>query len=229
MRIAISLILTLIIYSFIVFFFLFFLFPQQKQEKKVYVHTAIIAPKAKINKRGDKNKKTKLNKKTVTKIKKKVKPVKKQGSKSNVTHGGKDIGFNDIFKSVKYNVETKKITPKAQLDMSRLKGIERNLKKIKKLSFQVNFVQQSGQKLSKKEIDDIISQKLYVIWDNISTMPSDYAKINIQNSNGKVNAVILDSNLDEQKQKELINRIERLNFDKNFNITVIFESKVDND
>jgi hypothetical protein len=228
MRLVVSFLLTLIVYSLIVYFFLFFFLPKQKQEKRVYVHTAIIAKKSKINTNSNKNKK-RVIKKQVSKIKKSVKKVKKRGSKSNTTHGGKDIGFNDIFKNVNYNVDTKKITPKAQLDMSRLKGVERNLEKIKKLSFQVNFVQQSGQKLSKKEINDIITQKLYKIWDDVSTMPSDYAKINIQNINGKVYAVVLDSNLALDKQNQLINEIKRLNFDKNFNITVIFESKVNND
>ena len=120
-------------------------------------------------------------KKTIkAKIKKTPKKIKKAGSKSNMTHGGKDIGFNDIFKNVNYNVETKKIIPKKQLEMSRLKGIERNLKNIKKISVEVNFVQNGGKKLTKEEINDIISQKLYAIWYDISTIPTDYAKINIQ-------------------------------------------------
>ena len=229
MRIVISLLLTVIVYSLIVYFFLFYFLPKQKKEKRVYVHTAIIAKKAKINKDGDKKSKKRVVKKKITKIKKSVKKVKKSGSKSNITHGGKDIGFNDIFKNVNYNVKTKKIIPKAELDMSRLKGIERNLKNIKKLSFEVNFVQQGGEKLSKEEINDIITQKLYKIWDDVSTMPSDYAKINIQNINGKVYAVILDSNLNVNKQNRLVKEIESLKFDKNFNITVIFESKVNND
>jgi hypothetical protein len=131
MRLLVSLILTIIIYISILFFFLFFLFPKEKPQKKVYIHTAIIAKKAKINKMTKKN--TKSVKKTIkAKIKKTPKKIKKAGSKSNMTYGGKDIGFNDIFKNVKYNVDTKKIIPKKQLEMSRLKGIERNLKKIKK-------------------------------------------------------------------------------------------------
>jgi len=228
MRLLVSFLLTLIVYSFVVVFFLFFLFPKKKPEKQVLVHTAIIAKKAKINSNAKKNTK-KIKKTTVAKIKKAVKKTKKSGSKSNVTHGGKDIGFNDIFKNVDYNVDTKKTVQKKQLDMSRFRGIERKLKNIKKLSVEVNFVQNSGKKLTKEEINDIISQKLYSIWYDVSTIPTDYAKINIQSINGRVIVNILESNLPQSRQRELINEIQNVKFDKNFNITVLFQSKVDND
>ncbi|WP_456480624.1 hypothetical protein [Nautilia sp.] len=228
MRLLISFFLSALVYSAIIYFFLFFLFPVKKNEKKVYIHTAIIEKKAKINSQGEKKIKS-LKKTPVSKIKKAVKKVKKRGSKSNVTHGGEKIGFNDIFKNVDYNIQTKKIVQKRQLDMSRFRGIERNLENIKKISVEVNFVQNSGKKLSKKEINDIISQKLYSVWYDVSTIPSDYAKINIQNYNGTVIVNILDSNLPITGQNLLINEIKKLKFDKNFNITVLFQSKVNND
>jgi len=228
MRFFISLVLTLIVYCLVVVVFLFFLFPQKKTEKKVYVHTAILINKAKINSHGKKNSKS-IKKKQISKIKKAEKKIKKSGSKSSVTHGGKDIGFNDIFKNVNYNVDTKKIIQKKQLDMSRFRGVERNLKKIKKISVEVNFVQNGGKKLTKEEINNIISQKLYSIWYDVSTLPSDYAKIAIQNINGKVFVNILDSNLPINRQNELISEIQKVNFDKDFSITVLFQSKVSND
>jgi len=49
MRILISLLLSIVVYSIIVYFLIFFLFPAKKAEKKVYIHTAILAKKAKIN------------------------------------------------------------------------------------------------------------------------------------------------------------------------------------
>ena len=222
MRLLISFLLSLIIYLLIITFLIFFLFPKHKKEQKVYIHTAIIAKKAKINSNANKN--TIKPKKEITKIKKSAK-TKKTGSKTNLTHGGEDIGFNDIFKNVNYNVNTKKIKIKKQLDMSRLKGIERNLKKIKKISFNVNFIQNSGSKLTKEEINDIISQKLSQIWDNVSTMPSDYAKIQVISNNGNIIVNILESNLATDKQTELINEIKKLKFDKNFDITVLFQVK----
>jgi len=227
MRLLVSFILSVIVYVGILAF-LYYIFPKQKKQEKVFVHTAIVAKKAKINKEGKKKKKSTKNKKR-SKIKKTVKKVKKQGSRSSVTKGGEDIAFNDIFKNVNYNIDTKKIKQKKQIDMSRLKGIERNLKNIKKLSFEVNFVNNSAEKLSKEEIDDIISQKLYAIWDEVSTMPTDYAKISIQNQNGDVEVTILDTNLEKQRQDELINKIKNTKFEKNFNITVLFRSKVNND
>jgi hypothetical protein len=227
MKILISLLLSIVVYSIIVYFFIFFLFPAKKSEKKVYIHTAIMAKKAKFNLNASNSKN--IKKTTVSKIKKSVKKVKKSGSVSNVTHGGKEIGFNDIFKNVDYNVDTKKIIQKKQLDMSRFKGIERNLKKIKKISVEVNFVQNSGKRLTKEEINDIISQKLYSIWYDVSTIPSDYAKINIQNLNTGVVVNILDSNLPIDRQNLLIEEIKKVNFNKKFNITVLFQSKVSND
>jgi uncharacterized membrane protein YgaE (UPF0421/DUF939 family) len=228
MRIIVSFVLSVIVYGIIVSFLLFFLFPKPKPEKKVYIHTAIIAKKAKINSNAEKQTES-LKEKSTSKIKKDSKKIKKSGSRSNITHGGKDIGFNDIFKNVNYNVDTKKIVQKQQLDMSRFKGIERNLKKIKKISVEVNFVQNSGKKLTKEEINDIITQKLYSIWYDISTIPSEYAKINIEVDNGSVNVNILDSNLPPAKQERLINEIKNTDFNKNFNITVLFQSKVNND
>ncbi len=226
MRILVSLFLSTLIYSVIVWFFLFFIFSTKKKTKKIYIHTAIIAKKAKFN--SNKTKQKNIRKKTISKIKASS-AVKKSGSRTNVTHGGEKIGFNDIFKNVDYNIDTKKIVQKKQLDMSRFKGIERNLKKIKTINVEVNFIQNGGQKLTKEEIDDIISQKLSLIWDNVSTIPSDYAKISIQNLNKTVSVTILDSNLPQERQTMLIEEIKNVEFDKSFNITVIFQSKVSDD
>jgi len=212
MRFLLSLFLTVTVYVAIAAFFYNYLFPKPKQEKKVYIHTAIIAKKQ-----------------TLTAKIKKSKPVKKSGSKTNVTHGGKKIKFNDIFKNVEYNVDTKKIVPKAQLDMSRFRGVERNLKKIKKLGVKVNFVQVGDKKIKDKDINDFIAKKLYKIWYEVSTMPDDYAKINIVSKNGVIDAYIIDSNLNPEKQEFLVNEIKKLTYGKNFDITVIFQSKVSDD
>ena len=230
MRFIISFFLTLIVYSIIIFFFYIFLSKKQKEEKKVYIHTAIIAKKTKINSNTNKSKtKNNKNKTVVSNIKKTNNKVTKSGSIDNFTHGGEEIKFNDIFKNVNYDIDTKKIKIKKQLDMSRLKGIERNLEKIKKINFQVNLIETSGEKLSKEEINDIISQKLSLIWDNISTLPSEYAKIQVVSIKRKVIAKIIDSNLAIDKQNMLILQIENLKFDKNFKIIVLFQSKVNND
>ncbi len=228
MRIVVSLILSLVIYISIVYLFIFFLLPSQKTEKTIYIHTAIPVKKAKINS-NSKKKADKIKKNSVSKIKQSSAKVKKSGSKTNKTHGGKKIGFNDIFKNVDYNVDTKKLEQKQQLEMSRLKGVERDLKKIKKISVEVNFVQNGAKKLTKDEINNIITQKLSSIWYDISMIPSEYARINIESQNGGVSVNILDSNLPVEKQVRLINEIKKVKFNKNFNITVLFQSKVNDD
>lgn len=220
MRLFFSFLLTVIVYLGIIAF-LFFLIPKEKQEeKKVYVHTAIIAKKEKVIKEGNK----------ITKITQTSKKIenKKKGSKTNITKGGEKIGFNDIFENVNYNVKTKKVVLKAQSDMSRLKGVESNLKSLKTFTFNINLMQNSGEKLTDKEYKEI-EYKLYNIWNSVSTLPIDYAKVIIKNIGGKIYVTILDSNLDLDKQKELIKKIEQEKFNKEFDLTVLFQSKEQND
>jgi len=223
MRLFFSFILTIVVYLGIIAF-LFFLVPKEKKEKKkVYVHTAIIAKKEKVIKEGNK----KINKSIQTTNKKlpKKEPQKK-GSKTNITKGGKKINFDDIFESVDYNIPTKKVALKAQTDMSRLKGVESDLKSVK--TFSISLVQNSGKRLTDKEYSEI-ENKLYTIWDTISNSPMDYAKVIIKNINGQIYVTILDSNLDLDKQNELIRNIEKEKFNKEFDLTVSFQSKEKND
>ena len=196
---------------------------EKKEEKKIYVHTAIIAKKSKVIK--DANKQITKITQTSKKLEKlsKKKPQKK-GSKTNITKGGEKIGFNDIFKNVDYNVPTKKVVLKAQTDMSRLKGIESKLKSLKTFHFSINLIQNSGKKLTDKEYSEI-ENKLYDIWSKFSILPIDYAKVIIKNINGKIYVTILDTNLDLDRQNELIKQIEQEKFNKDFDLTVFFQSK----
>jgi len=223
-----SFFLTVVVYLLIIVF-LFFLVPkEQKEEKKAYVHTAIIAKKAEVIKKGAK-KTTKIIQTSTKKVEKTAKKEpQKKGSKTNITKGGEKIEFNDIFENVNYNVKTKKVVLKAQSDMSRLKGVERNLKNLKTFSNSINLIQNSGEKLTDKEYSEI-EYKLYNIWYNVSTLPIDYAKVIIKNINGKIYVTILGSNLDLDKQNELIKKIEKEKFNKEFELTVLFQSKEQND
>ena len=112
--------------------------------------------------------------------------------------------------------------------MSRLKGVESNLKSLKTFTFNINLMQNSGEKLTDKEYKEI-EYKLYNIWNSVSTLPIDYAKVIIKNIGGKIYVTILDSNLDLDKQKELIKKIEQEKFNKEFDLTVLFQSKEQND
>jgi len=224
MNLFFSFILTVIIYILIVVAFLFFLFPKiKKKEKKIYVHTAIIAKKSRIIKKGS-NRIRQNSKKRIGKAFKKG--SEKKGSKTNITKGGEEIGFNDIFKNVDYNVSSKKVVLKGQSDMSRLKGVESNLKSLK--AFNINLVQNNGEKLTNKEYSEI-EYKLYAIWDSVSELVTDYVEAKIENINGKIYVTILNSNLDLDKQNELIKRIGKEKFDKEFDLTVLFQSKERND
>ena len=214
-----SFLLTIISY-FMIGTIVYSLIPKEKkEEKKIYVHTSIIAKKV-VKKSNKINKITQTSKKRVEKTSKK-KPQKK-GSKTNITKGGKKIRFNDIFENVDYNITTEKVVLKAQTDMSRLKGVESNLKNLK--IFSINLVQNSGKKLKEEEYSDI-ENKLYNIWDSISDSSMDYAKVIIKNISGKIYVTILDSNLDLNKQNELIKKIEKEKFNKEFDLTVSFQSK----
>jgi len=225
MRILISLLLTLILYSSIVFFFLL-IFHKPKKEKEVLIHTAIIIPakkKSVVNKSVKKNINQEIKKKIEKSEKKIVKKVRK-GSKSAVTKGGEDIQFNDIFKNVKYNIDTTKIKQKSQLNISRFKGIEQNLKKVKMLN-NISFIQNEGS-LNKQEINELLVKKLSPVWNEVSNIAGEYAKINIVFDGKNVKVYIIDSNLSVNKQQELIEKIGNLHFNKRFNITVKFITKV---
>jgi hypothetical protein len=216
MRLLVSFILSLMSVGVILFFFST-LFKAPKKEKEVFIHTAIVIKSPK--------KSLKPNKAVKKTLKKAIKP--KLGSNKNITKGVEKIEFNDIFSNVSYNIKTKKIHLKESLDISRLKEIEGNLKKVKTL--RIEYTQNGNRKLKKEDIQNIIAKKLYPIWDEIAMIEGEYAKINIISQDSNVEVMILDSNLPIDKQNELINRIKQQKFKDNFNITVLFQTKVENE
>jgi hypothetical protein len=221
MRVFISLVLSIFFYSVIVFLFLL-IFNKSKPKKEVLIHTAIVLQNKTKSIINNKAKKFFLSaKKTFPEKIKQVKKVKK-GSVSAFSKGG-DVDFKDIFKNVNYNVDTKKLHQKQNLNMSRFKGIEKNLKNIKLIGSNISYIN-SGGNISNKEIEDIIIKKLSPIWDLVSDVIGEYAKINII-FDGNVKVNIIESNLPEYKQKLLIEKIKNLKFDKKFNITVKFITK----
>ena len=235
MRFIISFLLSLILYLLVVFFIYKIFFDVKKEQKKEYiVHNAIIEekPKPNVKKELPKQEKPKpvVKKEIKKEVKKEIKKeVKKVGSQSSLTHGGDNIDFNDIFKNVNSNIDTAKIHQKAQLDMSRFKGIEQELSKIKSIStnLNVNVSQSKSSHLSKKEIQNLVIKKLSTIWYDISEINGEYAKIHIVSMDGIVEAQILDSNLAEYKQKELLKRVEEMSFNKDFDLIVYFKTKAD--
>ncbi|NPA12290.1 MAG: hypothetical protein GXO62_08605 [Epsilonproteobacteria bacterium] len=221
MNLIISFFLSVIVYSLIVGFFFFFLLPKKSNpHKEVLIHTAIIP--STIN--SPTVKKTPAKSVKVTKKAVKKSSKKKRGSKSSVTTGG-SVSFKDIFKNVKENIDTTKIKRTKQSQMSRFKGlekIEKNLKKVKAVNFDVSVTSSGGKK---SDVDKIV-QKIGEIWYEISDIPGEYAKINVTNKNGDIEVIILDSNLNADKQIELIEKIKELDFKDNFSLNIKFQTKV---
>jgi len=220
MRLLVSFFLSVIVYSLIMIF-LYFVFFHKNQPKvqQVFIHTAIVINNTpKLLPHKNKTNKTNIEKKQNLK---KENKAKKQGSKTSLTKSG-DVNLNDIFKNVNYNVDTKELHLKKQLNISRLKGeVLKNLQKIKN----INITYKVSGGANKGKVNKLI-KKIYEIWDELSFIPGEYATIQIINQNGGLSAVILESNIDINKQKILINRIKNLTFDEPLNLTVKFQTKV---
>ncbi len=208
MRVILSFLLTLFIYVLIIAF-LYFTFFYKKEKKEVLIHTAIIMPKNKIN-----------HTKVVTKKSVKRK-LKKSGSKENITKSG-DIDFKDIFKNVNENIPTKKIKLKKEEYLSRFKA-KKILSKLKNLK-SVNISYKTSSNVKKEKVDELI-EKISKVWNLVSDIPGEYATIKFVNNNGYIEVYILDSNLDKQKEQILIQKLKSINFDKNINLIIKFQTK----
>jgi len=217
MRVIISFFLSLIFFIGILSFLFFAFFKKNVKKKEVLIHTAVIV---------ETPKKTKP-KPDVKKIIKHT-PVKKRkvkiGSKNTLSKSG-EVDFNDIFKNVKANVPTTPVKLKKEKEISRLKGdILKNLK-IKTLkTINMNITFSNNENKDDKDIKKFI-QKIDSIWNEISDNIDDYALIKLDIINGKINVIILDSNLNLDKQQLLINRIKNLSVNKNLSLKIKFVTK----
>jgi len=224
MRLLVSFLLSVFIYCLIIIFLYIVFFHRNKEHiRQVFVHTAIVVNNKPILLPHKNNTyKTNIQKKqNIKKIKKTHKTVKKQGSKTSLTKSG-DVDFNDIFKNVNYNVDTKKLHFKKQLNISRLKGeVQKNLQKIQNINITYNV----NGSVNKDKVDKLI-KKIYEIWDELSFIPGEYATIQIVNQSGKLTAVVLNSNIDINKQKILIDKIKSLSYKEPLNLIVKFQTKV---
>lgn len=214
--------LSLLSYCLLLGFFYFLFLQKPKKQHIVYVHTALITKNLIIKNNLIKRKQNHFIKPKTT-VKKKIKKSLKIGSKSAFTKGG-NVNFNDIFKNVNYNIPTKKINLSKQTNLSRFKGkILKQLENVKNIN--VNIFYNTHSNVSKGKINELIN-KIYEIWNNLSFIPGEYAIIKFINSNGYIQAFIMDSNLPMDKQKELISEIKKIKFNKNIEITIKFQTKV---
>jgi hypothetical protein len=60
-------------------------------------------------------------------------------------------------------------------------------------------------------------------------MVGEYAKIRLNVIRGRVDVVILKSNISVSKQRQLIRKIKKLNFEHDFSLIITFQTKVNND
>ena len=223
MRIVISFLLSLFVYALVIIFLYFAFFQTKKieEKKEIFVHTAILV-KPNVKKYVSKPKIVKQPKKELKSVKKI-----KEGSKSSLTKSG-SVDFNDIFKNVNYNLKTEEVKLKKQEEMSRLKGIKRNLKALKDINLSLNNTKifyKLSSKSNKEKVDKFIKE-VYEIWSEISFIPGEYATIHIIANDKKINAIILDSNMGNNKQVELVKKIESLNFDGTLDLVVKLQTKV---
>jgi len=226
MRLIISFFLSVIIYALIMAFLYMVLIKQQPKKEEVIIHTAI-SINAPAKKKTIKQNVPKKSIQQATKSQPAKKAVKKVkiGSKTSLSKSG-NVDFEDIFKNVKANVPTNPVNLKKSLDISRFKGLSRLQKKLKDLTnVNVDVTISGNNSLKENKLNEIVN-KIGKIWYEISNIPGEYAKINVISENGSVKAVVLESNLDENKQKELIDKIESLKFDKSFNLNILFQTKV---
>ena len=219
MRILFSFILSLFVY-FLIILFLYFAFFKKNEKKEVLIHTAIIYPQIKQLKKTS----IKYVKKSITKSVKNKKIIKKIGSKKNITRSG-NANFNDIFKNVNYNIPTKKLSLKKEEILSRFKAnnIEKELKNIKDINVNISFSTSSN--IKKEKINELV-KKIGNVWNEISDIPGEYAKIKFINQDGKVFVYLLESNLDISKQKILLEKLKSIQFDKNIDLTIKLQTKV---
>ncbi len=217
MRFIVSLFLTLIFYFLILFFLYFIFFQKPFKKKEVLIHKAIITPKIVQKKSLKQEVKKSIN------VKKSIKP-KKEGSKKSITKGGK-VNFNDIFKNVNYSVPTKKVKLQRQNVLSRYKAnnILKKLQKIKNISVNISFKTSSN--IKKEKLDKIV-EKIGGVWYDISNIAGEYATIKFISQNGKIYVSILDTNLDPVKEKMLLTKLKNIKFDKNVNLVIKFQTKV---
>ncbi len=226
MRLFISFILALFSYVLIICF-LYFLFPKPIKQKQILIHTAIVTKNFSLKNHIKKKAVVKTPVKQISKPKPAKKVIKKTKSKSSVTQSG-SVGFNDIFKNVKANVPTTPVHFKKQLVMSRFKGnnILKNLSKLKTVNINISYsTTKNSSNVKQNEVNKLINQ-IGKIWYRISNIPGEYAIIKIIVQNFQINAIILDSNLNQNEQEMLINQIKQIKFDKNIELTVKFQTKV---
>jgi len=235
MRLLISFLLTIFIYiSFIGLFFYFIISNNKvKKVKEVYIHQAIIIDKSKKNISTKIENKEKLEEKKVASeeenIKKEIQTKKDniEKSKDTFSKGGKDIKFDDIFANTPDNIPTEKVVQKKQKNMTKQKGDEEFSKLVKKeLSNLNNSFKISSN--SDEKSKSYISNEFEKIWAKLNTQDGDFVTLVVDVSYGKLNIIVISTNLDTIILNKFLNKLKHIDISKikQFHGKIIFNTKL---
>jgi hypothetical protein len=228
MRLLISFLLTIFIYAFLIGIFLYFIMVSNKSQKveQVYIHQAIM--------KNEKKQKQPQITKPQKQVKKESKTVEKTAKKESIKKtedtflkGGKDIKFDDIFSNTPDNIPTKKITHKKQENMTKKKGhtdFSKLVKKeLSKLESNVAVVSNSDKKSS-----DYISNEFGKVWSEINTEDGNFVTLAVDVTNGKLNVVVIATNLDTILLNKFLNKLKTIDTSKinDFHGRITFNTKL---
>jgi len=235
MRLLISFLLTLIVYITFIGLFFYFIFSinKVKKVKEVYIHQAIIVDKIKKNISKKIENKEKLEEKKVSseeKIKNETLGKQKnkiEKSKDTFSKGGKEIKFEDIFANTSDLIPTKKIIHKKQKNMTKQKGDEEFSKLVKKeLSNLNNSFKISSN--SDEKSKSYISNEFEKIWAKLNTQDGDFVTLVVDVSYGKLNIIVISTNLDTIILNKFLNKLKHIDISKikQFHGKIIFNTKL---
>jgi len=226
MRLLISFLLTLFIYSLFIGLFFYFILSsnQPKEVKQVYIHQAII-------KNSKKQIVSKINKPEKKELKKEAKKSEKKDtikkSEDSFSKAGKDIKSEDIFANVTDNIPTKKIVQKKQNDITIKKGNTDFTKLVKKelANLQLNTSVESN---SDEKSKDYISNEFGKIWSEINTQDGNFVTLSVDILNGQLNIVVIATNLDTILLNQFLNKLKTIDISKikNFSAKITFNTKL---
>ena len=228
MRLIFSFFLSLFLYSAILFFFGYFIFHKNKnlKPKEVYIHQAVVvSKKIKLAKTPKQSKPLNTPKTPPVAIEK--------NSNSDLSKGGKDISFDELFQGVDDNIDTTKITPKKQNDMTKIKSVKsdiqsslQNIKKIQKKLKNLQPVFKLKSFSGSKKESVYISNEFGKVWAKIETKPNDFISLKVNIENNQINIVVISSNLDTILLNQFLTELKNIDISKISNFSGIINFKV---
>ena len=236
MRLFTSFFLSVFIYFSIIFFFLYFtIFAKQKEiSQQIYIHQVIVKgenrakslSKPKITQPKTPKKET-VEKSNSSKPKPKIKTENK--TKDTISKGGEEIKFNDIFANTSSKIPTTKLKHKKRENMTKkigktVKNSDIVKKELSNLSSSVSL----STLYSNKKDSDFISNEFGRVWNSLSTQDGDFISLRINIQNGRIDFVVIATNLDTISLNKFLEKLKRIDTTKikRFVGTIKFNTKL---